>query len=600
MKKALFLLLWALHAHGLVKYDEGRLLINGVQLLQDKDDPTAYYYLPQFPRLAVKSDNTFELLCIKYVSKTGNENNGGIFHALVEFSLPPSMLQLLETELKKKVAGGKIVGPVPLQQALKDGEEGLAALSVVSAIMSEGENNKFLKGKVITSSFAPLLPGSKAAIAVNLSQEGATLLWESFKSNTCDVSVSIQGYYEAYVQGYNATVTADVSTIYSHFSKIQSVQGGFDKQQLRKIVDDLQQSQSLVVNVFDRSEGLGIKADNMQRIVDLVTDKLTTLLFDTQHGWAVAPQKEQAVEAGQLRGRQERGWFSKVFGGAQNTPYYSDNQFVLKDIKDIRSQKFYLNLSKATSVKVPIFASGNLGGLYSELTKDNSNQYFRTVYLDDVDFQKREVGFQVDGAFAESFAELLNTVSVTFKKKYSNGENDVTEDVLIRRIDVEKGTDFKVIKYPRLGIKEASWLDYEYQVSWSLKGNNVFIKQPAEPNVWLKSNGSSVVLVPPFKKRIIELDLDRVLMKEQEIASANIRFFVILSQQPQVQKSLVLKPEDANPTTKLALYHDANEPVAYQVIWYGKNGTVEEPLKEWRNGESYINLLIPAKTDFKK
>ena len=296
MKVVILLILsFSINVYGLVKYDEGRLNINGIQLLQDKDDAKLYYYLPQFPRIAVKSDNSFEFLCVKYVSKT-NENNGGIFHALIEFNLSPATVQWLETELRKKVAGGKIAGPVPMQQALKDGEEGLANISVVSAIMSEGENNKFLKGKVITSSQAPLLPGSKAAIAVNLSPEGVTLLWESLKGNTSDISVSIQGYYEAYVQGYNATIKADISTIYSHFSKIQAQQNGFDKTQIRKIVDDLRQNQSIKIEVFDRSDGLGIKAESMQKIVDLVTEKLITILFDTQHGWSVTPEKERINE----------------------------------------------------------------------------------------------------------------------------------------------------------------------------------------------------------------------------------------------------------------------------------------------------------------
>jgi hypothetical protein len=32
-----------------VNYDEGRLLINGVQLLQDSNDASAYYYLRIIP-----------------------------------------------------------------------------------------------------------------------------------------------------------------------------------------------------------------------------------------------------------------------------------------------------------------------------------------------------------------------------------------------------------------------------------------------------------------------------------------------------------------------------------------------------------------------
>ena len=84
---ALALVLGAVPAAALVNYDTGQRVIDGVQLLQDASDPSVYYYLPQFPRLATRADGTFEFLCLKYVGGTA-ETNGGLFHALVEFTLP--------------------------------------------------------------------------------------------------------------------------------------------------------------------------------------------------------------------------------------------------------------------------------------------------------------------------------------------------------------------------------------------------------------------------------------------------------------------------------------------------------------------------------
>jgi len=101
----------------LVKYDEGRLMINGIQLLQDKDNPLAYYYLPQYPKLSTKTDGSLELLFLKYIGQGGEDTNGGIFHALVEFSLPDDMLQTLDKDLKKAVPGAMIVGPVPFSRS---------------------------------------------------------------------------------------------------------------------------------------------------------------------------------------------------------------------------------------------------------------------------------------------------------------------------------------------------------------------------------------------------------------------------------------------------------------------------------------------------
>ena len=87
--------------HAIVKYDEGRIQVDGIQLLQDHLNPNDYYYLPQYPRLAQRGDGTFEFLCMKYVGKGGSETNGGLFHALIEFSLEDDQLLSIEAKLKK-------------------------------------------------------------------------------------------------------------------------------------------------------------------------------------------------------------------------------------------------------------------------------------------------------------------------------------------------------------------------------------------------------------------------------------------------------------------------------------------------------------------
>src|SRR3954464_10037129 len=88
---AIVCLFLAARAAAIIKYDEGALFINGVTLLQDRENPKDYYYLPQYPRLATKEDGTLEFLCIKYIGEKA-EGNGGLFHALIEFSLPADLI----------------------------------------------------------------------------------------------------------------------------------------------------------------------------------------------------------------------------------------------------------------------------------------------------------------------------------------------------------------------------------------------------------------------------------------------------------------------------------------------------------------------------
>ena len=577
-----------------VNYDEGRRQIDGIQLLQDSNNPNAYYYLTRFVQLSTKEDGSYEILCIKYVGE-GENASGGLFHALIEFSLPEDVVKEVEGKLKQEVGESAFfAGPVPMKQIVNENTNEVGRFDVVSSILTNTDGEDAFTSNVITSGFAPLLPNSKAAIAAKLNPTGATLLWESLSGSTSDVSVSVHGYYEAKVKGYNAIISAEAETVYQHYSRVSNFQEGFTKQQLRKISDEMVQDQIINVEVFDRSEGLGIDTKDMQGIVDIVTDKLIELMFDTKAGWAKQPETEVAVEAGQIKGRQERGWFDSTFGGSENTPYYSDNQYVVKKRKDIRSNKFYLNLSKATTIKVPTYTSGNIAGIYDTMKDDD--RYFRVVNLADSDFQKREVHFQIDGGFSDAFNDVLNSVSVSFRKVYGDNKDDATSDLLFTNKDLNAGKDFKTVIYPRLGIEASEWLNYEYKLSWNLKGEPKPIIVPKAASKWKSENLSVVALVPPFKKKVVDIDADRSSFKDAEVRSATIRFFTILNGKAGSQRTVILREGDAESTSQVALYYDEDEPMAYQITWYSKKGKYAEPIKELK--EDYLFLITPTPEDF--
>ena len=576
---------------GVVKYDEGRKTINGVQLLQDSEDPNAYYYIPQFPRLATREDGGFEFLCLKYVGQQG-QSNGGLFHALVEFTLSSEDLNALQEALKKEAPGARIVGPVELMQTMEDGEEGMGSFEIVSAILSEGEGA--MSQSLVSSGHAPLTPGSKAVVAALLNQEGATLLWNSLNGPTSDVSVSLHAYYEAAVKGYNAVVTAGMSTVYNHFSEIQNVQEGYNKDEIRDIVDRFMQDGDIKVEVFDRSAGLGINAGDMEKILQLVTDKLTGLMFDAKAGWAIKPEREVAVAKGQIKGRQSRGFFGKLFKGTGNRSYYTDSQYVLKNRSDVRTNTFRLDLSRSTTIKVPVHTSGNLGGLFADLNEDE--RYFRIVNLADPAFEKREVYFQVDGNYLGAFKDLVNFASVNFRKVYKGGADheDINKSFIFNEGGIEDGKTLQALNFPRLGQSSADWINYEYQVSWSLKGDDKIIKVPADGN-WVQADDPAIALAPPFEKKVIEIDADRALFQTNGVASAVVDFAVILNGQPRFITKAILRGTDAESTSKIALYHDKGEPVAYRVTWYANGGNVSRPLEELPSG--YLFLIPPSKEE---
>lgn len=580
------LLLCASPAAGIVNYDQGARVVLGVQLLQDANDPNLYYYVPQFPRLATREDGSFELLCLKYVDSQGG-TNGGLLHALIEFTLPQEQLDRVQAELRKTAGNARIAGPVQLMQSTRDGEEGTGSFEVVSAVLSDRGEGGFTRS-LVASGRAPLTPGSKAVVAAILSPQGATLLWNSLEGPTSDVSVSVHGYYEALVQGYNARVTANVSTVYEHFSQIANAQKGFTKRQVRDIVDELRRNGTLDIQVADRSAGLSIKTEDMAGILQLVTDKLTTLMFDDSSGWSAAPAAEVAVERGQLQGRASRGFLHRLFAGSGNQAYVSDDQWVLKNRKEIRQNTFTLNLTKNTSIRVPVDTSGNLGGLYRELAEDP--RYFRIVNLADPAFEFRPVYFQLDGDFLDAFQDAINFVSVSFRKSYPD-RPDFTKSIQMSRADLDAGRTTANVAFPRLGMAGSNWTDYEYQVRWSLRGGPT-LSVPERADAWIKSSDAAVSLVPPLTKRIVEIEADRQKFTELGVNTGVVEFAILQAGKPRLERKATLRATDATSVSRIALYVDRDSPIAYRVSWHSAKGSNEEKLSVLES--DYLFLTPPA------
>jgi hypothetical protein len=574
----------------LVNYEKGQEFILGVQLLQDTADANAYYYVPQFPRLSSRPDGTFEIVCTKFVGADGAAS-GGLFHALIEFTLPADVLADLTKELNKKLPQARIVGPVPLLPAVDKGEEGLGSFQVISSVLSNKQGERAFTRTLVTSGSAPLSPGSKAAVAAVLSPEGATLLWDSLKGATSDVSIGIRAYYEAQVEAYNAKVTANIEAIYDHYSNVANRANGFTRRDIRTITDELKTQQLLKVEVFDRTVGLNVKDEFMPAILQQVTDKLTELMFDSKNGWAVDPPRETAIEAGQIQGRQERGWLSRIFGGAEDTKYFTDNQYTLKKIEDIRRRSFELVLSKKTTIRVPVDTAGNLGGLYKAFGDDE--RYFKIESLDDPAYESRTIHFQLDGTYADSFQDQINFVSVTMRKIYAGQPASTPPPVVIQRDDIKNGQAVKDLTFKRLGMVGTDWLDYEYQVRWGVRDQQQPISVPAGADNWIRSRDPAVTLVPPFAKRVLELDIDSTAFKDSRVTAASVTFHSTLGGQ-KIKRSRTLRPATAA-TTPVAVYHDREDgDVVVQIFWHFADGTTEEqriPLPA--DADNYLYLAPP-------
>lgn len=588
----LFVSFFAAESAGQVHYDRGRRTIAGVQLLQSYHDSLAYYYLPQTPRLSRNEDGSFQLLCLKYVGSEG-ETNGGLLHALFEFSLPVELVAQVAAELKEEIPGARLAGPVPLLQATEDGEEGIGGFQIVSAVLSDqGEGG--LTRSLISSGRAPLLPGSKAAVAAMLEPEGATLLWDSFTGATSDVSVSVHGYYEAAVPAFEAVVTADITQLYDHFSDLSNEQAGFTRDQVLTATDSLVRDGVIDVQTLDRTGAFDLDATQMEDLLSVMVDRLTEVMFDATTGWTSNPPRETAG-SGEIPGRPDEGFLTKVFGAGvlqtlgfdtTGNAYYTDYQYVLKNRRDIRRSKFSINLTKNATVRIPVDAAGNLGGVFDRFGDDK--RYFRIVNLDDPAFEYHNVQFVVDGAYLDAFDTLMNFVAVNVRKRYPNSP-DFTRSFEISKPDVERGVTTAEVAFPRLGDQSALWKTFEYQVVWSLQGGGE-VRFPSSGREWARSEDAAVSLRPPLEKTVIEVDADQASIMSQGLASGVVQFAKVLLGEPKRQPDVILRPDDPESTRRVVVYHDPGAPIAYRVNWHGTSGSTRGKLNELH--EDYL-LVTP-------
>lgn len=559
----------------LVNYEAGQLEVDGIILLQDAADPDKYYYLPPAPRVSVRKDGGLELSVIKFVDPKG-DTSGGLFHMLIAFSLPDADLEVLRSSFKKIKPDAQIAGPVPLRQ----NEE--AGFTIISGTLSD----KKFATQLISSGRAPVTPGSKAAVAATLSAHGATLLWESLQKPTSDVSIGLRTYYEASLPSFEARIHAEVSTVYTHFSKLDNRQQRYNKRQIRQIVDELVRTGDIKIDVLDRMpEDAANKA--MQSLVDLVAGKLTEIIFDTKAGFTAIPEKEKAVEPGQIKGRQKKGWLAKLFTSTGNQKYYTDNQYVLKKREDINRAVFSINLTRRAVIKVPVDTAGNISGLYKEFEKNPD--MFRVVNLSDPAFQKRELFFRVDGDFIGAFEKIMNYAGVSILKTY-NGQADATGELVFTREDIRDGRLSKSWKYARLGERSAKWLDFGYRTTWSIQGQHK-VRHPKDPDQWISSADPIITIAPPLERMDLEIDADRFLFEDAGIRSATIEARYHIFGKEKTQRFAVMRATDAESVSNQVLFHDPGKTIQYRVNWYPMKGKPEKG--DWLDLEDTYLVLTP-------
>ena len=225
-----------------------------------------FYYLPDRPRLAVK-DGKPQFSFLKYArvqetgeAGTGRAEGGGIVHFLVTYGADAARVRAAENALRETQKNARIAGPIVYRKG---------SFALVTSFQ-EGEETLT---RTVAVGRAPLMEGQKAAVSMALTREGAELLWESFQSDTPDISLVFDMEFAGIREPYEATLEAD----WERVSKHHRLQVGGRYAWFGADVDMLFQElrQTGAVKITTKGEHAA-----MDKILDSAHNKLLSVMFD--------------------------------------------------------------------------------------------------------------------------------------------------------------------------------------------------------------------------------------------------------------------------------------------------------------------------------
>jgi tetratricopeptide (TPR) repeat protein len=270
---------------------------------RDHADPHKYYYVPDEPRLATKRDGTPEFTFIKY-TKTGGDIKGGIVHFLVTWGLTESEIFSAETSLQMIDPEAKVVGPVPFKEG---------TFQIISATAGEGG---LFNVKICGEGKAPIMPGQKGAVSIALTQEGASLLWESFKNPTSDISVMFMLKYDGITPAYEAKLKVDWDKVYTHHDVSLSGGGVISnviklEAEIKAIFDELRQKGAIQLEVTGESQ-------DMEKLLEVTYGHLIKLMCNTE-----IRTDDQISKSKSTTTRRPTRTIKKKENGGENFPVFS-------------------------------------------------------------------------------------------------------------------------------------------------------------------------------------------------------------------------------------------------------------------------------------
>ncbi|MCH2034800.1 MAG: hypothetical protein MK202_14920 [Tenacibaculum sp.] len=520
-----------------------------------------YYYLPVSLRLGAKPDKTPEFLFLKYITEE-KEDDGGIggalLHMLMEWGLTPKQQKEVEQILAKGEQGARKKSK--LKGALDVKPDGDKSLRIISATLSDDK----LAPSVVQSLSAPVLPGAKVAVASNLSSNGAQLLAATFEKtrSITDLSIEMGFKYTTRIPAAKGRVIVNWSEVQKHmerdYAKYEEVHGKksrgglfggvadalFGKKsevksrsydEVRSVIDQMVEKEYIKVD-FDEN----ISDDRVTKIREAFFDFFLQKMTESGDSDVLTPPTEKEKEA-----------MPNIKYGKK---YTYNRRFFESSFKK-KTETYYLNYRLA--VEKPFTLTANLASWYNGVK--NNKKCVGTVLMNDKFFTHRDINLILDLQAKEMFDKEINYVTVNVRKKRSSGKH--FDDSRTIDADHLKNKGLKAtISYARGNDKNSEV--YEYKTQWSLRGGNIYPKDPQ----WIKGDWQGVTLEPPVVPRTIEFEADLEELSSLGVVRATLllRYYRFGEE---VETNVPLTVSKDEPLVEKMIFTDRNtQGYAYQLV----------------------------------
>ncbi len=460
-------------------------------------DSLSYYYLPNEASLALDKNRHPRFSLIRYViteAQRGNESNaiqkaggGAILHFLIRYETPEETVKKAEATLRE-VTGReniRVKGPVVFDKG---------KYSLISSILTkDGKERNML----MAAGSAPVLEGNKIALSFEMDPETSSLLLESFKMATPDISL----VFDMEVTGLSDAFDASMEVDWEKVQNSQHIKAGGKVYFVSADVD-------LLYNHLRTENAIKLTTSgedaNMQALIDRVYEKLTDLFFTEVDNNEVPATVKEDVLSG----------ISKVISGlSKNLPYSVHGAYKLKDLKTTGHS--VMNFNSRTPVTRHHYITFNMGDLYRKY--GDNPRFFTTVPMDDPDFQQRVVHVGLDGTLLNEMGKMINNVTVTLKKEHQGGAQTVQELIITPQTMNDSVLNLKMVYGSKSDNDRLEWLNYAYRTNWKFSGGGTY------STGWQTESSSMINLFCPFKRTHVQLIGDAELLQDEGVRAAIIQ-----------------------------------------------------------------------------